>query len=400
MHYNGFEKRFNYNQNVEAVIRSVFDQNFMNMISGRSYSGNGGDNLYSLRDGILLTLLSMINRKWNPVSLYDDKFEEWIKRDLDSVTRMKRNFGDWINRLEEEDFCKYEGFYDAVKISNTLSFDEAMEYLVKALDTFISKVDETWEKMIIGGELDEEKLKAIERWSSSKVLTTVVHEFPSTLFDEIEFVDKNLKKSTYSYTNCERGWFTKPVLKSPSPRKDIYESLTAEYLPHTIWRDVVGCLNSSTVNVKDEKEYWNELKDFGSKVISKGLTPILILNATHDPEWMSLWINEYNRRDYSKPDDLVFQKIKSEEKISCIGSINDIEVHLASRFIGYKQSLLVTKEAFKKLTFTKRKDDQIISIDTNTGDTEDKLDLTFNWFYRLKIDQNYSVLLKHDFPDE
>jgi hypothetical protein len=365
----------------------------MNMISGRSYSGSGGNDLFSLRDGILLSLLSMIKSKWNPVSLYDDQFQKWIKRDIDSVTRMKRNLEDWVNRLEDQDFCKYEGFYEAVKISNTLSFDKAMEYLVQALDSFRSGLDQTWEKMILDAPLDQEILTNIERWNNEHAFNDISEKY--SLF-EIEISETKFTATYGKYTGDQRGRFTKPILKSSRPGKELYESILINHLDYQVWSQVIEQVMFDEVDVKNPKDHWKEIKAFEAKALAQNITPVLLLGSTVDPMWMDGWINDYGRSGIEKPDDLSFKVDESIKESSYIGHLNDTEVHQIRGLVRNGYSLLMIKEAFCKLKFTKIGDGEIAHLFTEAGDTDEKINLVLTWRFEVEMKKEKAIAIRHN----
>lgn len=401
MHYSGFSSELNYNKNINSYIRSVFDQFQVSMISGRTYSGSGGETLYSMRDGILFTLLIFIRGNWTRTAKYERMIEEWLINDIDRVGSLKRDLKRWKNRLEEDDFSKYQDFYNDLRPNTKPTFDEAKKILIEGLKEFHSKVEDTWNDMIVKAELDKEILKQIEITCSKVVFSSNDKKFPFTLFKELEYInDKLSKEGTMTLSNNERGWFTKPNLVPQSPSQDLFNETVLERIQFNIWRETLRSSDILEAELTTPEEYWQELCAYESKVLAKGGTPILLLNSSHDPDWMSYWIKDFKTDEYEKPEDLVFTKNKSSESTSCIGMLNNIEVYVVNRFVGYHNSFLLAKEAFKKLKFTVNEEEKIVSLSVREGETDLLVDLEFKWSYEIELNDFHAVLLKYIEDDE
>lgn len=402
MHYSGFSSELNYNKNINSYIRSVFDQYHISMISGRTYSGSGGESLYSMRDGILFTLLIFIRGNWSPTTKYSDMIEVWIKDDIDRVTLLKTDLKRWMSRLGEDDFNQYQDFYNDLSSNPKLTFDEAKKILMDGLKVFHLKVEDTWKNLIVKDELDKEILKKIEICCSKVVFSSIDRKFPLTLFKSVEYTDDKLsKRGLIRLLDCDRGGFTKTKLVAQRLSQDLFNETVLKNMQRDTWRKTLSVLDYSQIDLTTHEEYLKELKAFESKVLAKGGTPILLLNSSYDPDWMSLWIKGFDSDKFEKPDDLVFRKKESSDSTnSFIGMLNSTEVHVARRFVGSHNSFLLTEESFEKISFKLIEEDQVVSLNVKEGDTDTKVDLVFKWSFETELNDYPAVLLKHIEDDE
>lgn len=395
IYYSGFDSSLDYRSSVNSYIRSVYDQFHIDMIGGRSYSGSGGEAVYTMREGILLTLLVLISGKWNPSIKYESRIEKWLKSDVEKVTNLKNDLSEWIDRIDSDDFNKYETFYKNLQFKADLSFDIVKAHLVDGLKTFRDKIDQVSKELIINTELDESKLDEIEKWSSSKVLDSMGKKFPASFFERIEFTEEKLNVSTFTFHKCKRGWFMNPVLVTGGPDQQLYEGLLIDEIPQSIWDISFKKFQPEEANFKTDTEYWEQIKEFERVALSKNKAPVLILDYQEIPDWIFSWINEHQYRGYEKPSDLTYVKDESIRQRSYQGHINKTEVHIVRTVLGFKGSLLTTKESFKLLKLTKLKENKIISLEVEGTEIDEEVDLNFIWSFEVEIEKNDAALLNH-----
>ncbi len=395
IHYSGFFKQLSYSNEIDGYIRNVFEQFHMNMISGRSYSGNGGESLYSMRDGILLTLLVFTKRKWDPSRKYQEEILTWIEQDIEKITKLKRDIDTWRDRANDVDFLKYEEFYKDIKQKDSPSFDVALEYLVQGLDYLSEKIDVLWKEQLLCTEYDKNKLLNIELWSSYKAFSNLKKKFPTSFFETVDFINEKLTKQKYTFPDCSRGWFTKPKLEVSEPSKQFYEELLLEAVPHFIWRAYLKSINIKDIEVDKPDLYWETIKNYESKTKSLGKTPVLLLNSRYYPEWISGWIGQENWGDYTVPKDLVFRREEAINLSSYLGHINETEVHLVNGFLDYHRTMLVTRESFKRVAIKKTQDDRIVELDVEEKQDTGKVNLNFCWEHEIEIEQHDVIFFNH-----
>lgn len=395
--YSGFHSDQQYRRRLDNLVEKITPSLGSTMIPGRVYSSSSGEDLRMLRDGMLLTLILLVQNKWDPVQKYNPLIKKWISENFQQVEILTSDLEGWINRLKDEDFDKFEPVYDILSKDNSQKFKDSREIVIEGLESFKEEIEAVHLELIKSLEIDDEKLIQIEKWCSKKPFSRSTGLFPVPLFKQVTITTEGLIKHEWIFRNLEKGGFTEPLLALSGPDKQLYKDLLVGHVESSIWHKTLINLSIEKIKVDSADAYWGKVKEYENTLITKGKTPILIINSISDPIWIRDWTHLYGEDNSEIPDDLEFSKRKEIKLKSYLGHFNQTEVHKANTLRGTGTSILMAKESFKELQVTQNDNGNLVSVVPEVKDDPTLLDLNFIWKFRVSIEPIDAWLLRHEF---
>lgn len=130
---------------------------------------------------------------------------------------------------------------------------------------------------------------------------------------------------------------------------EYFADAMAQQVAVVVLSDVLHRSEIKEIAVQDAEAYWKALQAETHLLMAKGGMPILLLDNATRPDWVWDWQHADFGATHKRPDDLQVRRQEGRgDGYQC--DFNDIEVFVAPIPIG--QSLLLSKEAFRILTFT------------------------------------------------
>ena len=153
-------------------------------------------------------------------------------------------------------------------------------------------------------------------------------------------------------------------------------------LPMVVLSDVLHRSDIKEIAVQDADAYWKALQAESGLILAKGGTPILLLDNATRPDWVWDWQHADFGATQRRPDDLQVRRREGRGAgYQC--DFNDIEVYVAPIPIG--QSLLLSSEAFRALTFTDYGDGRFVRAEVvEVEGTKNLVDLKLTFSRRVE----------------
>lgn len=393
--YSGFNSDQNYRKRIDNLIDKITPNLGFSMIPGRVYSGFGRNDLRVLRDGLLLMLTLLVQKKWDPTRKFKSHLKNWITNNLQQIENLVRDIEGAVDRLNDNDFDKYETIYNFFSKSNNRSFQDSREFSVKGLVVFKEKVETTHLELTKSLDIDRNKLIQIEKWVSEKPFDKNSGLFPIPLFERISTVENELENREYKFEGCKKGWFTEPIMALHGPDKQFYKDLLIGSVGYHIWSKAYSNLPIDEIKIASSQDYWEKIKEYEEILISEDKTPILIVNSSSDPKWLRDWLHLYGNKKESVPDDLDLRKRDDIKLRSYLGHFNKTEVHKVDTLQGIGTSILLAKESFKELQISINENENFISAIPQKKDNPTIIDIKFAWQFEVSVEPINALLLKH-----
>ena len=272
-----------------------------------------------------------------------------------------------------------------------VSAQAAIEHVKGGLLAAQQALEGRREEALAAQPIDPDRLLAIGRFASTTGFSKEKGHFPVHLFP-IGSTTENLEDFTLTFTQVRRGELTQLQMEQRAVNEaEHFADAMAQQVAIVVLNDVLNQSEVKEIAVQDAEAYWKALQAEAHLIVAKGGTPILLLdNATH-PEWVWDWQHADFDATHKRPDDLqVRRRERQGAGYQC--DFNDIEVYVAPLPNG--QSLLLSSEVFRALTFTDYDDGQFARAEAvELEDSKNLVDLKLTFSRRVDVGEARLVRL-------
>jgi hypothetical protein len=247
------------------------------------------------------------------------------------------------------------------------------------------------EGLLAAQPIDMARLQEIAHFASSTGFSGATGEFPMQ-FLSINTTDGPQQDFTITLQKIRKGELTNIEMdQRASNESDFFAEVLARQVAISVLSDVLQRCNVREVVAADAAAYWQALKIEAAKVSARGGKPILLLDNATRPDWVWDWQHSDYGADYKRPDDLRVQRLDGRgQGYAC--DFNEIEVFVAP--IPPGQSLLLSKEAFRSVTFTNYGDDRLVRVDVSELEEKKNLvDLKLTFSRQVEVGDTDAIRL-------
>ena len=380
---------------LDRFVGRVKDWSRPNMVGSRVYTFSGADDVESLLDSQLELLIVLSNADWGPNRSLLRQMDVWLDsrfEQVSSIEILRDRLKGWADRLNEES-CLSIDHIGLLKerVSSGVSAQAAIGHVKVGLRATQQALEGRHEETLAKQPIDNDRLLEIGRYASLKGFCKEKGRFPVHLF-AIASSDQAGEDFTLSFTQFHRGELTRMQLEPRAVNEqDYFADAVAQQVAIVVLNDVLRRSDIKEVAVQDAEAYWKALKAESQHILARGETPILLLDNATRPEWLWDWQHADYGVGHKRPDDLQVSRREGRGS-GYLCDLNDIEVYVAPLPIG--QSILLSREVFRTLTFTKYDADCYVKIDVKeSAGSRNLIDLMLTFSRKVEVGNSRAVRL-------
>jgi len=389
--------RTGYRERFDKVVEDIAGIRKPDMVSGRIYSGWGGADYDSLRDGQMLLLCLLVAERWNPSSHFTGIIQQWVGESDASVRDLNTYFQQWIERLDHPDFQQYESIFICIKEgADENDFANAIGIVEEGIESLLGVISSEREQSLNNLDVSQSRLDDVARWSSKLAFSKDTAAFPVALFNRVESTPIQGCELTLTINNMNKGEFTDPEMVQRASNEDSWfaESFR-DYTAGQVMAGVLRKLSPTSVDASSPDLYWQQIKRGALDIEAAGLTPILLVDNPTRPDWLWNWsLSEYDE-SAERPKDLrMIRDKKMDSTPGYQGSLNDIAVYNAPILPG--ASFLIARESLDVIKFTAIKDSIFVKVEFSpVADKPSLIDLHLKWSFEMEVKGYPSIKLDY-----
>lgn len=389
------EWRGGYVGRLDRFVERVKDMRRPNMVSSRVYSFSGADNVESLQESQLELLAVLANSEWRLSRPLQRQLDVWFDPRSDqyrSIELLRSRLKSWLDRLGQEPGLSvaHIGLLKE-RVRPGVTPQSAIEHVKASLLATQKAFEDRHEETLAAQPIDPNRLLEIGRFASSTGFATNTGHFPVHMFP-IESTAKALEDFTLTFTQVRRGELTQMQMEQrPVNEEEYFADAMAQQVAFVVLSDVLHRSDIKEVEAQNAEAYWKVLKTESQQILAKGGKPILMLDNSTRPNWVWDWLHADFGTGHKRPDDLQVRR-REGQGAGYVCDFNDIEVYVAPLPIG--QSILLSKDAFRQLTFTNFGDSRFVEVKVDElNGTKNLVDLTLTFSRRAEAGESRAVRL-------
>lgn len=391
------EWRGGYVARLDGFVERVKDMRRPNMVSSRVYSFGGADDVESLRESQLELFAVLATGSWSVPRSLQRQLDVWFDARFDqysSIDILRDRLRSWLERLDAQPGLAVEHI-DLIKarvrpgVPAQTAIDQVKAGLLATQQALESRREET----LAAQPIDPNRLLEIGRYASTSGFSKEKGHFPVHLFP-IGSTAENLEDFTLTFTQVRRGELTQLQMdQRASNEAEYFADAMAQQVAVVVLSDVLTRSDIREIAVQDGEAYWKALKAESGLIVAKGGTPILLLDNATRPDWVWDWQHSDFDATHKRPYDLQVSRREGQGAgYQC--NFNDIEVYVAPVPIG--QSLLLSSEAFRALTFTDYGDGRFVrAAVAELEGVKNLVDLKLTFARRVEVGERRAVRLAY-----
>lgn len=358
------EWRSGYVGRLDGFVERVKDMHRPNMVSSRVYSFGGADDVESLQESQLELFAVLATGAWSLPRSLQRQLDVWFDARFDhysSIDILRGRLKSWLERLDAQPVLSVEHI-DLMKarVRPGVPAQAAIEHVKVGLLAAQQALESRREETLAAQPIDPDRLLEIGRYASTSGFSKEKGRFPVHLFT-IASTAENLEDFTLTFTQVRRGELTQLQMEQRAANEaEYFADAMAQQVAVVVLSDVLHRSEIKEVAVQDPGAYWKALQAEAHLIMAKGGIPILLLDNATRPDWVWDWQHADFGATHKRPDDLQVRRQEGRGAgYQC--DFNDIEVYVVPIPIG--QSLLLSKEAFRILTFTDYGEGRFVRVD-------------------------------------
>jgi len=381
------EWRGSYVGRLDRFVERVKDMRRPNMVSSRVYSFSGADDVESLQESQLELFAVLAARAWSLPRSLQRQLDVWFdprSNQYSSIDILRNRLGSWLGRLGAQPGLTVDHI-DLMKarVRSGVPAQVAIEHVKAGLLAAQQALEGRREETLAAQPIDPNRLLEIGRYASTSGFSKEKGRFPVHLF-QIGSTAENLEDCNLTFTQVRRGELTQLQMEQRAVNEaESFANAMAQQVAIVVLSDVLRRSDIKEIAVQDGEAYWKALQAESGLIVAKGGTPILLLDNATRPDWVWDWQHADFGATQKRPDDLQVRRREGRGAgYQC--DFNDIEVYVASLPIG--QSLLLSKDAFRALTFTDYGDGRFVRAEViELEGTKNLVDLKLTFSRSVEI---------------
>lgn len=386
--YSGFMGAERYGAILDSLIDKLKPNRVSDLIVGRVSSSWGDRSLQSLNSGFIVMLMQLIS-KTEVVSEEQKKLiRKWILKDPIRMESFKRDVNSLLNIVEEPD-DEIKEVFNSISVNGKKTYEDSLKFSLSFLKELKEEIEGIWKSIVFEAEVDYSLIEEMEKWGNIDP-SNVLSKRQDLLFGTVNYKSQNLLDENSIKYKIDKSYVTKPILRPSGIDKRFIEDTVKRYLLAFIYSNIKSEMNPEKVDVNDDdEEYWKTIIDFENESLKKELNPILVINSTYYPDWLSTVLGNHTSDDYVKPDNIEFVKFTDSELY--IGKINNVKVLVSSNLVQRNESLLTVEEEFESIEVGDFKERNLVKIDLIEEGEEFNLKIAIKT--KVKLAGHYKVTI-------
>lgn len=392
--------RSGYVARLDRFVERVKDMRRPNMVSSRSYSFRGADDVESLQESQLELMAVLADSPWSLPRSLQRQLDVWFDPQFDqysSIELIQTRLKNWLDRLSQIPGLSADhiGLLKA-RVRPGVSSQAAIEHLRTGLLVAQQALEGLRAETLAAQPIDPNRLLAIGRFASSVGFDKRKGHFPVHLF-AIESSVESLQDFTLTFPQVRRGELTQMQMEQRAVNEeDYFADAMAQQVAIVVLSDVLHRSDIKEVAVQDAETYWKALQAESQQILVHGGEPILLLDNSTRPDWVWEWQHADFGAAHRRPDDLQVRR-REGQRSGYLCDFNEIEVYVAP--LPFGQSILLSREAFLSLTFTKYDDDRFVKVEVDELEgTKNLVDLKLTFSRRVGIGDPRAIRLVYAQP--
>lgn len=386
------EWRSGYIGRLDRFVEHIKDMERPNMVSSRTYSHAGADDVGSLQDSQLELFTLLSTAAWEVSRSLQRQIDVWMDQQYRSIDLVKTRVDSWLKRLEDEPVIATEQIAQLKpRVRPSMTAQDAIAAVKAGIQSVQQTIKVKRDGVLAAEPIDPSRLREIGGFASSSGFSSASGEFPLQLLT-IEKTNQPQVDFTLRLQQVRKGELTRVEMDQRAANEaDYFAETLAQRVAVVVLSDVLQSCTIREVEAPNADTYWNVLKVEAAKVIAKGGKPILLLDNATRPEWAWEWQHSDYGASYKRPDDLRVQRVEGRGP-AYVCDFNEIEVYAAP--IAYGQSLLMTKDTFRRVTFTTYEDDRFVRVEVaELQGTKNLVDLLLSFSRQVDVGGDEAVRL-------
>jgi hypothetical protein len=395
------EWRGGYVGRLNGFVERVKDMRRPNMVSSRVYSFGGADDVASLQESQLELFAVLAAGPWSLPRSLQRQLDVWFDARFDqysSIDILRGRLRSWLERLDAQPGLSVEHIaLMKARVRRGVPAQAAIEHVKAGLLAAQQALEDRREETLAAQPIDQDRLLEIGRFASTSGFSKDKGHFPVHLFP-IGSTGESLEDFTITFRQVRRGELTQLQMDQPAVNEaEYFADAMAQQAAIVVLRDVLHRSEIKEIAVRDGEAYWKALQAESSLIVAKGGTPILLLDNATRPDWVWDWQHADFDATHKRPDDLQVRRREGQGAgYQC--DFNDIAVYVAPLPIG--RSLLLSREAFRALTFTDYGDGRFVRAEVvELEGTRNLVDLKLTFSRRVEVGEPRVVRLAYA-PDK
>lgn len=350
------------------------------MVTGRVYTFTGADDIASLQDQQLVIFIVLSSSTWNMTESMLQKLDIWMSDQYRSIEVFRERLDMWIDRLSSEALSDRVIQALISRTGQTHELDVGLDNTKRSIENIQEEVEAKRGQVLADAEIDPNRLLELANFSSEKAFDPQLGTFPIQLFDDIDFSEEELNEFTLT-ARAKKGELTHIEMDQRAANEEEFWAETmSQHVGAVILNDVVTHCRHRDIYTPDADAYWHTIQH----EVAKFNQPILVLDNPTRPNWVWDWRHS-SRSGHDKPDDLLIRRREGYGK-GYVCHFNDIAVYSAPISAG--QSILMSRETFQKVTFTKFDDGRFVDVTFKEhAKKQEFVDLKFKFCRDVKLGQ-------------
>lgn len=389
------ERRGGYEGRLDGFVERVKDMRRPNMVSSRVYSFGGADDVESLQESQLELFAVLATGAWSLPRSLQRQLDVWFDVRFDqysSIDILRGRLKSWLERLDAQPGLSVEHI-DLMKarVNPGVPAQTAIDQVKAGLIAAQQALEDRREETLAAQPIDPNRLLEIGRYASTSGFSKEMAHLPVHLF-AIGSTAENLEDFTLTFTQMRRGELTQLQMDQRAVNEaEYFADAMAQQVAIVVLNDVLHRSDIKEIAVRDGEAYWKALQAESGLILAKGGTPILLLDNATRPNWVWDWQHADFDVTHWRPDDLQVRRREGQGAgYQC--DFNNIEVYVAPLPIG--QSLLLSSEVFRALTFTDYGDGRFVQAEVvELEGTKNLVDLKLTFSRGVEVGAARSVRL-------
>lgn len=282
------------------------------------------------------------------------------------------------------------------KLGGELTFAEARTNLAAKIQRLRQIADEAHDEAVATATPSQERLRQIAVWASSAGFSKSTGAFPLPLFRHVADTPEPLESRAVTIQNVKKGELTDPPLANRVAREDEwYRESVRGWVANEVMRDVLTQLKPETAEAHTPQLWWSEFLTYSAWARQQHLRPLLLVSNATSPAWVWEWAHpSHTNEAIPTPTDLQVTRNRAPKTNGYRWSFNGVPVIVAPIPAG--ASILLVRQSFEKVTFTRLENDLRVSVTTRevAGRTH-VVDLELAWRMHTTVVIHAAVQLQH-----
>ena len=397
--HGGQEDGRSYSTRLDEIVAMITEPPASEMVPGRMYSGLGSGGMDALADGQLLTLLALTPKRWKPTDAVAPVLRAWAVDHNAALRQFKEFLGSLETQLHDATVqANLSDPFECLrkKLGGELPFTEARTNLIAKIQRLRQIADEAHGEALAVATPSPQRLLQIAAWASSAGFSKKTGAFPLPLFRHVADTPEPLESRAVTIQNVKKGELTDPPLANRVAREDEwYRETVRGWVANEVMRDVLIQLKPETAEAHTPQLWWSEFLTYSAWARQQHLRPLLLVSNATSPPWAWEWAHpSHTNEAIPTPPDLRVTRNRDPKATGYRWSFNGVPVFVAPILAG--ASMLLVRQSFEKVTFTRLENDLRVSVTTReVAGRTDVVDLELAWRMHTTVAIHAAVQLQH-----